>query len=232
MPAKILVVDDEPRYLRLLGFNLASDGYEVLTARDGEDGIRKVVDHSPDLIILDIMMPNMDGISTCKRIRQFSNIPIMIISARNEDESKVLALNSGADDYVTKPYSATEVLARVRAMLRRSQGRISEPHGEPVFSNGELKIDYARAEVYQNGKQVILTPTEFKLVTFFAERVGKIITPDELLVSTWGENYKDDKEILWVSIARLRQKIEPNPHSPQYILTRPGIGYLMPVIDG
>jgi DNA-binding response OmpR family regulator len=231
MAVKILIVDDEPRYLRLLSFNLVSEGYDVITAINGEDGLQKISESSPDLIILDIVMPRLDGIATCERIRQYSNVPIMIISAKNEDENKVQALNAGADDYVIKPYSATEVLARVRALLRRSQigpGSIRRQ----IFTNGSIKIDYSRAEVYRGDKQVILTPTEFKLLVYFAERVGNIVTADELLVSTWGDNYKDDKEILWVSIARLRQKLEENPHAPQYIITRAGLGYLMPIING
>lgn len=229
MPAKILIVDDEPRYLRLLSFNLESEGYEIITTDNGEEAIQIISTSNLDLVILDIVMPHLDGISTCERIRRFSNIPIIIISARSEEINKVQALNTGADDYISKPYSATEVIARVRAVLRRSQmGR--EGPSKQFLINGNLKIDFAQAEVWKRDQLVILTPTEFRLLSFFANNIGKILTGDELLVSTWGQNYKDDKEILWVSIARLRQKLEDNPHIPQYILTRTGLGYMMPVI--
>ncbi len=230
MAAKILVVDDEPLYIHLLKVNLESEGYEVLTAADGEQALEMVSRQVPELIILDVMMPKMDGITTCLRIRQFSTVPIILLTAMGEEHDRVNGLNIGADDYVVKPFSATELVARVRAVLRRTQIRAASETTK-IFTHGSLKIDLAKAEVYKGEKQIFLSATEYKLLLHFAHHVGQVLTAEELLEATWGMTYKDEKEILWVSIARLRQKLEDNPHSPVHIVTRTGMGYQMPVVN-
>jgi DNA-binding response OmpR family regulator len=230
MATRILVADDEPLYLRLLQINLSSEGYEVITATNGEDALEKISTHSPDLVVLDIMMPKLDGITTCERIRQFSNVPVIFLTARGEEHDRVQGLNVGADDYVVKPFSATELLARVRAVLRRTQAA-RESSQNRFFDHGNLRIDFARAEVWKDGKPIFLSATEYRLLIQFAHHLGQVLSPEQLLVAIWGPQYREDKEILWVSIARLRQKLEDNPHSPQHIVTRAGLGYLMPPVE-
>jgi DNA-binding response OmpR family regulator len=224
---RILAVDDEPLYQHLYKVNLEKEGYDVVTASNGEDALDMVTSRHPDLVVLDVMMPKLDGITTCERIRQFSNVPIIIVTARGEENDRVRGLNVGADDYVVKPFSATELIARVRAVLRRSQTS-EQPTQSRYFVHGNLKIDFARAEVWRDNKPVFLSATEYRLLIQFAHHVGEVMTAEELLVAIWGSAYREDKEILWVSIARLRQKLEDNPHSPQHIVTRAGLGYLMP----
>ncbi len=224
---RILAVDDEPLYQHLYKVNLEKEGYDVVTASNGEDALDMVTSRHPDLVVLDVMMPRLDGITACERIRQFSNVPIIIVTARGEENDRVRGLNVGADDYMVKPFSATELIARVRAVLRRSQTS-EQPTQSRYFVHGNLKIDFARAEVWKDNKPVFLSATEYRLLIQFAHHVGEVMTAEELLVAIWGSAYREDKEILWVSIARLRQKLEDNPHSPQHIVTRAGLGYLMP----
>jgi DNA-binding response OmpR family regulator len=229
MTTNILVVDDEPLYIRLLKVNLEAEGYEVSTAVNGEEALESISTTMPDLIIMDVMMPKLDGVTACTRIRQFSNVPIILLTALGEEHDRVNGLNIGADDYVVKPFSATELVARVRAVLRRVGDK---PEGVEArqFLHGNLRIDIAKAEVWKDEKQVYLSATEYKLLIFFAHHVGQVLTAEELLEATWGETYRDEKEILWVSIARLRQKLEDNPHSPVHIVTRTGLGYQMPAL--
>lgn len=227
---RILVVDDEPLYQHLVKVNLEKEGYIVLTCGNGDDALEIVGSQNPDLVVLDIMMPKLDGIATCERIRQFSNIPIIILTARGEEQDRVRGLNVGADDYVVKPFSATELVARVRAVLRRAQN-IDQGIQNRYFQHYNLKIDFARAEVWKDNKPIFLSATEYRLLIQFAHHIGQVLTAEELLVAIWGPQYHDDKEILWVSIARLRQKLEDNPHFPQHIVTRAGLGYLMPPIE-
>jgi len=229
MSTKILVVDDEPLYIRLLKVNLEAEGYEGSTAENGEEALDSLSINTPDLIIMDVMMPKLDGVTTCQRIRQFSNVPIILLTALGEEQDRVNGLNIGADDYVVKPFSATELVARVRAVLRRAQNQQQSVETR-IFTHGDLRIDIAKAEVWKNDRQVYLSATEYKMLILFAYHVGQVITAEELLEATWGASYKDEKEILWVSIARLRQKLEDNPHSPVHIVTRTGLGYQMPVI--
>jgi len=227
---KILVVDDEPRYLRLLEANLLTEGYDVLTAADGLQAIDTFSSNPVELILLDVMMPRLDGFATCQRIRQYSNVPIIILTAKGEEQDRVRGLDLGADDYLVKPFSATELLARVRAVLRRSE--VSKESGqERFFEHGDLRIDFARAEVWTGNQPIFLSATEYRLLLQFAHHVGKIMTAEELLTSVWGPEYKTDKEILWVSIARLRQKLEEEAHEPKHIVTRSGLGYLMPPLS-
>jgi DNA-binding response OmpR family regulator len=226
----ILVVDDEPRYQHLLKVNLESEGYEVITGSDGEEAVELVAIHQPDLVILDVMMPKLDGLAACERIRQFSNLPVIFLTAKGEDSDRVHGLDLGGDDYVVKPFSATELMARIRAQLRRAEttGKMIENR---FFIHGNLRIDFARAEVTRDGKQVYLSATEYRLLIHFAHNAGNVLTGEGLLTAIWGQQYHEDKEILWVSIARLRQKLEDNPHAPRHIITRAGLGYLMPSQD-
>jgi DNA-binding response OmpR family regulator len=230
MSKRILIVDDEPRYLRLLEANLRTEGYEVATAQDGVQAVDIFSSQPIDLILLDIMMPRMDGFSTCQRIREYSNVPIIMLTAKGEEQDRVRGLDLGADDYLVKPFSATELLARVRAVLRRSQ--IPAETGQMrFFSHGDLKIDFARAEVWRGEHPVSLSATEYRLLLQFAHNIGSILTSEDLLTGVWGPEYKMEKEILWVSIARLRQKLEEDPHAPRHIVTRSGLGYLMPPLE-
>jgi DNA-binding response OmpR family regulator len=231
MAKRVLIVDDEPRYLRLLDANLRTEGYEVVTAQDGQQAIDVFSAQPIDLILLDIMMPRLDGFSTCQRIREFSSVPIIILTAKGDEQDRVRGLDLGADDYLVKPFSATELLARVRAVLRRAQ--IPTEGGQArFFTHDNLRIDFARAEVWRGEQVISLSATEYRLLLQFAHNLGKILTSEELLTSVWGPEYKSDKEILWVSIARLRQKLEDDPHNPKHIVTRSGLGYLMPPIEG
>ncbi len=227
MSKRILTVDDEPRYLRLLEANLKTEGYAVVTASDGLQALDVFSAQPVDLVLLDIMMPRLDGFGTCQRIREFSNVPIIMLTAKGEEQDRVKGLDLGADDYLVKPFSATELLARVRAVLRRAQ-LPAEQGQERFFQHENLKIDFARAEVWRDDQPVSLSATEYRLLLQFAHNIGKILTSEDLLTSVWGPEYKSDKEILWVSIARLRQKLEADAHNPRHIVTRSGLGYFMP----
>lgn len=230
MSTRILVVDDEPLYVRLLKVNLEQEGYQIVSASDGEEALEAISQNMPDLIILDVVMPKLDGITVMQRVRQFSNVPIILLTALGEEQDRVKGLNIGADDYVVKPFSATELIARVRAVLRRSQDQV-EGTKSKVFTHGDLKIDIAKAEVWKGDHQIYLSATEYKLLIHFAHNLGKVLSAEELLQTTWGQGYKEEKEILWVSIARLRQKLEDNPHDPVHIVTRTGMGYQMPTLE-
>jgi DNA-binding response OmpR family regulator len=230
MAKRILIVDDEPRYLRLLEANLRTEGYEVSVAQDGVQALDVFSSQPIDLVLLDVMMPRLDGFGVCQRLREFSNVPIVILTARGEEQDRVRGLDLGADDYLVKPFSATELLARVRAVLRRAQPA-ADGGQTRFFTHDNLKIDFARAEVWIHDEAVSLSATEYRLLLQFAHHVGKILTSEDLLTSVWGVEYKNDKEILWVSIARLRQKLEEDAHNPRHIVTRSGLGYLMPPIE-
>lgn len=228
----ILVVDDEPRYVQLVQVNLTTEGYSVRTAVDGQQAVEEVARDQPDLILLDIMMPVMDGFTACERIREFSSVPIIILTAKGEERDRVRGLDAGADDYIVKPFSAQELLARVRAVLRRAERQTIESFHQPIFKHYDLEIDLARAMVSVSGKEVALTATEYRLLQTFAASIGQVQSPEELLTNVWGPEYQEDKEILWVCLSRLRQKIESDPKSPTHIQTRQGIGYLMPPAEG
>jgi DNA-binding response OmpR family regulator len=229
LSTRILVVDDEPRYLRLLEANLLTKDYEVFTATDGEEALESFSANPVDLILLDVMLPRMDGFAVCQRIRQFSNVPIIMLTAKGEEHDRVRGLDVGADDYLVKPFSVMELLARVRAVLRRAQ--VTETGQDRFFTHGNLRIDFARAEVWQGDQPVYLSATEYRLLLQFTHNIGKVLSAEELLTGVWGPEYRDDKEILWVTIARLRQKVEDDPHMPKHIATRSGLGYLMTPIE-
>lgn len=224
---KILIVDDEPRYVRLMEANLINEGYQVITANTGQDAIDAVAEYQPNLVLLDVMMPVLTGFEACQRIREFSNVPIIIVTAKGDEQDRVTGLDVGADDYIVKPYSATELLARVRAVLRRAQ--LSDgTFQQSTFEHGNLRVDFKRAEVYKGDEIVFLSATEYRLLLQFIQHLGQVLTSERLLRNVWGDEYSEDKEILWVSISRLRQKLEDDPKKPRHIVTRPGLGYAMP----
>ncbi|MFO7623137.1 MAG: response regulator transcription factor [Anaerolineales bacterium] len=230
MSTTILVVDDEPRYVRLMEANLTSEGYQVLKALNGQEAVEIVAESHPDLVLLDIMMPGVDGFVACERIREFSNVPIIVVTAKGEERDRVKGLDLGADDYIVKPFSATELLARVRSVLRRAQNSGSV-FQQPIFTHGSLRIDFARAEVFRDDKMIFLSATEYRLLLQLARNLARILPSEQLLSDVWGSEYRDDKEILWVSISRLRQKLEEDPKNPIHIVTRPGLGYTMPPLQ-
>jgi DNA-binding response OmpR family regulator len=212
MTTRILVVDDEPRYVRLMEANLTTEGYQALKAYDGQAAVEMVAEKQPDLVLLDVMMPGLNGFAACERIREFSNVPIIMVTAKGEEQDRVRGLDVGADDYIVKPFSATELLARVRAVLRRAQVS-GNTFQQATFNHGNLKIDLARAEVFKDDKMVFLSATEYRLLLQFVHNLGSILTSEDLLVNVWGPEYREDKEILWVSISRLRQKLEEDPRN-------------------
>jgi DNA-binding response OmpR family regulator len=222
----ILVVDDEPRFSRLVEANLTSEGYQVSSGSNGKQAVEMVAENAPDLILMDVMMPEYDGLEACLRIRNFSNVPIIMLTAKGQEEDKVQGLNSGADDYIVKPFSANELIARVKAVLRRSEIRNSELQ-ESHLIIGEIDIDLAQALVHVRGEKVSFSATEYRLLLQLARNAGVVQSTEDLLTGVWGENYTQEKEILWVSISRLRQKLEINPKQSKIILTRSGKGYLM-----
>ncbi len=227
---RVLIVDDEPRYLRLLEANLLSNGYEVVKASSGAEALDLFSQDEFHLVLLDIMMPGMDGFTVCQRIREYSDVPIIMITALGDEAERVRGLDLGADDYLVKPFSATELLARARAVLRRaknSQGALLRRK----FRHGDLVIDFARAEVWRGDTLISLSATEYRLLLQFVHNAGRVLSAEELLTNVWGKEYSKDKEILWVTIARLRQKLEEDPHNPRHIVTRTGLGYLMPPLD-
>ena len=223
--ATILVVDDEPRYVRWISVNLRASGYRRRTAADGQSALESTARERPDLVLLDIGLPVLDGLEVCRRIREFSTVPIIMLTARAAEADKVAGLECGADDYLAKPFGPPELLARVRAALRRA--RYAEaPAGDPVFRHGDLTIDYARCEVRRDGRPVALTPTEYKLLVHLARRAGRVLVPEELLAAVWGPEYREETQHVRLYISRLRRKIEPDPERPSHVLTKPGIGYL------
>jgi DNA-binding response OmpR family regulator len=222
---RILVVDDEPRYVRAIQVNLEASGYQVLTAQDGLTAVERAASEEPDLIILDVRMPGIDGFQACERIREFSTAPVIMLTALAEDADKVKGLDVGADDYVTKPFSADELLARVRAVLRRVE--ISERQGPPpTYQAGDVTVDFARQRVFAREQEVKLTPTEYRLLCELVKHPGRVLVPEYLLENVWGFGYEGENRLLWQAIHRLRHKIERDPKNPEYILTRPGLGYV------
>ena len=224
---KVLVVDDESRFVFLLSANLKTVGYEVFKANNGEEAIKVLVDKKPDIILLDAMMPIMDGFQALEKIRTFSSVPVIMVTAMGEEHQRIDGLNMGADDYITKPFSADELLARVNAVLRRSEIQQSNL-GNKIFKHGDLTINMERAEVWRGEEQKLLSSTEYRLLLMFINNLGKVLSSEQLLTSVWGNEYQNDREILWVCISRLRQKLEVNPKSPKHITTRSGMGYMMP----
>lgn len=217
----ILVVDDEPQILRTMRASLPASGYEVKVASNGEEALNEIHKEMPDLIILDLVMPDLSGIEVCRKVRDFSSAPIIVLSAKGSEQDKIAALDMGADDYVTKPFSLNELLARIRAVLRR----LPQEDADKVLTVGEITIDIEERRVSVSGKEVKLTPKEFEVLKYLASRVGKVVTHRALLQAVWGWEASEQTEYLRVMINQLRRKIESDPHNPRYILTEPWIGY-------
>ena len=222
MRKKILVIDDDSSLVKLVGYALIRQGYEVYEAYDGQEGLRQVDSHQPDLVILDIMMPKMDGWQVCRRIRETSDVPIIMLTAKAREEDIVRGLEAGADDYLTKPFGVKELLARVRAVLRRA----ALPPPKPVtYSDEYLMVDLKERRVVVNGESVKLTPTEFRLLAQLVENAGRVLTYRQLLEKVWGWEYMDDVDYVRIYVWRLRRRIEQEPSDPHYILTEYGVGY-------
>ena len=219
---RILIADDEPKIRMFLRANLNARGYEVHLAQDGLEAVEMAGQVLPDLIILDVNMPRMDGIDACRRIREWADIPIIILSVRDEEKDKVQALDEGADDYVTKPFGMEELLARIRVALRRTSRSTVEI---PVFRAGNLKIDFAGRLVSINDKEIKLTRTEYELLAYLATNADKVLTHREILHSVWGPEYGDETEYVRTFINQLRRKIEEDPANPRYIITEQRTGY-------
>ncbi|MDP1417255.1 response regulator transcription factor [Peribacillus simplex] len=231
MSKKILVVDDEQSIVTLLQYNLEQAGYSVITALDGEQGLEAAVDIRPDLVVLDLMLPKMDGLEVCKQLRQQKiNIPILMLTAKDDEFDKVLGLELGADDYLTKPFSPREVVARIKAILRRSQfqtdgSESNQDQEDGLLKLGELKVFPERYEAFFDEQQLELTPKEFELLLYLAKNKGRVLTRDQLLSAVWNYDFAGDSRIVDVHISHLREKIEKDTKKPLYIKTIRGLGY-------
>jgi len=219
---RILVVDDEQQITRVLRTTLSAQGYDIRVANDGEMALELMKNWTPHVVITDLAMPNLDGVALCQQVRRMSQVPIIVLSVRGQDRSKVEALDAGADDYVTKPFSMNELLARIRAQLRRTPAVDDRPS---AIALGDFCIDLEARSVVVSGHEVHLTPKEFELLVFLARRPGKVVTHRTLLGAIWGPNSTEQPEYLRVFVGQLRKKIEPDPSSPKYLLTEPWIGY-------
>ena len=219
---RILVVDDEPQLTRVLRRSLMAKGYDVRIAGDGEFALQTFHDWPPALVITDLAMPNLSGLELCRRLRATSDVPIIVLSVRGEEQTKVQALDAGADDYVTKPFGMDELLARIRAALRRQPATDSRSQ---MLEAGDFRIDLEAHTITQSGKEIHLTPKEFDLMVHLVRNAGKVLTHRALLGAVWGGDYTEQNEYLRVFIGQLRKKIEPDPSEPRYILTEPWIGY-------
>jgi len=227
MARKVLIVDDEKNIVDIIAFNLKKEGYEPIAAYDGKEGINLAFSESPDLILLDIMMPVLDGYEVCKKIREKLSVPIIMLTARAEEMDKVLGLELGADDYVTKPFGIRELIARVKANLRRtevSEKPMAKENGS-MLNFGELSIDLEKYEVMKSGKVIEVTYREFELLKFLATQKSQVFSREALLERVWGYEYFGDVRTVDVTIRRLREKIEDNPGNPNYVLTKRGVGY-------
>ena len=222
MAARILIVDDEPNIIGTIAPLLRSRGYVVFSAMSGRAGLEAAEHNKPDLMVLDLGLPDMDGVAVCREVRQTSGMPIVVLSARGAEADKVSALDAGADDYVTKPFGAEELLARIRATLRRTE---NPPPPSGPLTRGGLVIDRERFRVFRDNDEVRLTPKEFELLTFLAQHPGRVLTHRTILKAVWGTHAADQPEHLRVLVGSLRKKIESNPSSPKYILTEPWVGY-------
>jgi two-component system KDP operon response regulator KdpE len=218
----ILVVDDEPQILRVMRASLPIRGYEVITASSGEDALDQLSKQVPDLVILDLVMPETSGLEVCRRVREFSSVPIIVLSAKGSESDKVTALDLGADDYVTKPFGMDELLARVRAVLRRLSTAESN---DRVLTVGDVSIDIDERRVVVGGNEIRLTPKEFDVLKYLVSNAGKVVTHRALLQAVWGWQSADQTEYLRVFINQLRRKVEPDSSQPRYILTEPWVGY-------
>lgn len=227
MEKRILVVEDEKAIADILEFNLKKEGYAVICAYDGEDGLSKALNENPDLILLDVMLPKLDGFEVCKRVRASSNVPIIMLTAREEEVDKVLGLELGADDYITKPFSMRELMARIKANVRRTlkPAEDAASDGEKLIY-GNITINLRSLDVTKSGEHVELTPREFDLIKFLATQPNRVFSREELMASVWKYDYYGDLRTVDVTVRRLREKIEDNPAEPRRIITRRGAGYM------
>ncbi len=225
---RILVVEDEPKYIWAITTNLKARGYLVLSAQDGQKAVELAVSEEPDLVLLDIKIPGLNGYEVCQRIREFSTVPIIMITAMAEEADKVYGLEMGADDYITKPFSSKELIARIRAVLKRAPSELDR-HTSPDLVCGDIRIDLARRRVTVGEREIYLTPTEYSLLYELAIHPNQVLFHDYLLTKVWGSEYRNDVDYLRSYIHYLRKKLEPDPGNPKYILSNPGIGYMLAV---
>lgn len=225
--ARILVVDDEKQIRRMLKAALEGYGYDIAEAASGHEGLSQTSIFHPDVVILDLGLPDMDGIEVIERLREWTQVPVIVLSVREHEDDKVRALDAGADDYVTKPFGMSELLARLRAALRR----MARSEDEPVLTFGELCLDLAHRSVTVRGDEVKLTPTEYEVLKYLAQKAGRVVTHRQLLLEIWGSNYQEHSQYLRVYIGQLRRKIEADPSQPAYIMTEPGVGYRLVAAD-
>jgi two-component system OmpR family response regulator len=224
---KILIVEDDPNLLETLKYNLQRENYEVLTAADGEQGLEIALDRNPDLVILDVMLPKLSGFEVCRILRRKTTVPILMLTAKTDETDKVVGLELGADDYVTKPFGMRELLARIRAMLRRAQVTELPPSGEKTLKIGDIEVDIDRHLASLKGSALELTPKEFDLLAFLAKNRGLVFSREKLLEKVWGYDYAGDSRTVDVHIRWLRQKIEADPGNPRHLITVRGAGYKM-----
>jgi two-component system, OmpR family, KDP operon response regulator KdpE len=222
---RVLVVDDEPAIRRFLCTSLTAHNYSVFEAADGQEALVAVLAHRPDLVILDLGLPDLDGIAVTRLLREWTAVPIIILTVQEQESAKITALDAGADDYVTKPFGMGELLARMRVALRRA----ASPGSEPVFTTGELSVDLTRRLVTVGGREVGLTPTEYDLLRVLVTHAGKVLTHRQLLRQVWGVAYENEAHLLRVNMSNLRHKLEPDASRPNYIITEPGVGYRLRV---
>jgi DNA-binding response OmpR family regulator len=221
---RILVVDDEERMVRFIRLNLEHDGFQVSEAFNGKEAIQKIRDVTPDLILLDVMMPDLDGFEVLETVREVSQVPVIMLTAKGEEDDRVRGLELGADDYVTKPFSPRELVSRVKAVLRRTESASGSMHGL-IEVDERLKIDFDRREIWLEGKLVKLRPTEYRMLYHLVQNAGWVVTHDQLLTKVWGYEYRDEPHYVRLYINYLRQKLEADPSNPKYILTERGVGY-------
>jgi len=219
--ARVLVVDDERPIRRFLQASLSAHGYRVVEATNGSEALTAVLNERPDLVILDLGLPDIEGTEVIRRLREWTQVPVIILSVRGQDTDKITALDAGADDYLTKPFSIGELMARMRVALRHS----AKVEDEPIFEIGDLKVDFGRRQVSVGGNPITLTPTEYDVLRVLVQHAGKVLTHRQLLRQVWGLAYESETHLLRVNVSNLRRKIEPDPTRPEYILTEPGVGY-------
>ncbi|MEO8874039.1 MAG: response regulator [Polyangiaceae bacterium] len=224
----VLIVEDEPQMLRFLRGSLSTHGYRLVETTNGADGLAQVAARSPDVILLDLGLPDIDGVEVTRRLREWTQTPIIVISARGQDEDKIKALDAGADDYLTKPFSVGELLARIRVALRH-MARTASGSEEPIFTLDELRVDMTTRVVLVAGSDIHLTPTEYRLLTTMIKYAGKVVTHRQLLKEIWGPHYVEHTQYLRNFMGQLRQKLEPDPSKPRFLINEPGIGYRLKV---
>ena len=224
----ILVIEDEPQMLRFLRASLTTHGYRLVESTDARDGLAQAATRAPDVILLDLGLPDVDGLEVTHRLREWTQIPIIVISARGQEEDKIKALDAGADDYLTKPFSVGELLARIRVALRHAARTAAGPE-EPIFSLEDLRVDLAKRQVFVGDEEVHLTPTEYKLLALLVRHAGRVITHRQLLTEVWGPGFVEHTQYLRVFMGQLRHKLEHDPARPKYLVNEPGVGYRLRV---